>query len=287
MFDPELVGEYIDSIADELLQFGDLIQSSGPTSPQKLAQFVAQEADLKSGQHILDAGCGTGFFDILLLQHIGPAKIEGIDISKKLIKRGQHLISVSGVPQNQLNLKQGDFNKLSSIYPQNTFDRVLFLDSILYTPDYDTTLKEAKRVLKPDGKIYIKTTFPIYHPPGTEQHEILTEYKNIFLETNFLNYIFYHDFVKLLESNYFLCEKSNIIKPYDADEKKAGISQLFFNNIRPEFLGKVMKLLIKIHTTDPSTGDLTDYNYNDQDISFLAYNATPANVVIDDAEFTQ
>lgn len=51
-----------------------------------------------------------------------------------------------------MTVSQGDFHQLASLYPAETFDRVLFLESICHAEDYRAALSGAYAVLKPSGE---------------------------------------------------------------------------------------------------------------------------------------
>ena len=57
---------------------------------QRLHQEVLQSLELKGGELILDAGCGTGNFE-KLLQNTGlnNVKIEALDFSQAMLKRAK------------------------------------------------------------------------------------------------------------------------------------------------------------------------------------------------------
>ena len=58
--------------------------------------------------------------------------------------------------ENQITVREGDFHHLASIYPANSFDRILFLETICHAQDYKQVLEQAWKVLKPGGFLYIK-----------------------------------------------------------------------------------------------------------------------------------
>lgn len=156
----DLIKDYFTSIAGELIDLnGDNLQELGPSVPQELAQFIIEKADIQEGDVILDAGSGTGYIDVLITQQFARTEIIALDICPEFIKRAETITVKTGADRNRFKPKEGDFTKLSHLFEPNTFDKILFLESILYSPSLIYTLMEAKKVLKPEGQIIIKDVF--------------------------------------------------------------------------------------------------------------------------------
>lgn len=110
---------------------------------QILRQFIADKPKLK----ILDIGCGTGETLTFLKDHLTKPKLFGIDNSQIAInyakKRGhQNIVKV--------NAKKLPFE-------DDSFDYILLLDVLEHIHDDASILTEAKRVLRPNGKIIVTT----------------------------------------------------------------------------------------------------------------------------------
>lgn len=103
---------------------------------------------VKEDSKILDYGCGYGR-TIKYLINNGYTNLTGIDFSEKMIERAkkeESMIEFKVVKNNILPFKD------------NSFDAVLLLavlTCVIYDDDQDKIIKEIKRVLKPEGVIYI------------------------------------------------------------------------------------------------------------------------------------
>ncbi len=93
---------------------------------------------------ILDIGCGTGETLTFLKKSFPKAKLFGVDASNQAVKytkaRGHHAKMA---------------NALHLPFPAKSFDAVLLLDVIEHIKNDAAVIKEAKRILKPDGVIVV------------------------------------------------------------------------------------------------------------------------------------
>lgn len=107
---------------------------------------------LKDAQdkHILDAGCGDGFFTNTLTK-LG-ADVCGCDGSKKFI-------DIAKKEFCNVDFKVCDLTK-ELLYEDNSFDIVVCSLTLMDIDSIDIFLKESARVLKKDGKLI----FTIVHP---------------------------------------------------------------------------------------------------------------------------
>lgn len=107
------------------------------------------------GNRILDLGCGNGRYH----QFFKDKKIEytGIDYSEKLIE-----IAKNKYPEAEFQVADA-FNLP---FPDNFFDRIFSIAVLHHIPSLELRqqfLKEAKRVLKPEGK-FILTVWKFHRP---------------------------------------------------------------------------------------------------------------------------
>lgn len=118
-----------------------LYSKYGKISCKNIAEYLKN----KEYEKLLDIGSGTGYL-INLLSEKHEAQYTGLDLSPNMIKVA-----------NEKNIKNATFIEgVSDNLPfeDNTFDVVTCSQSFHHYPDTDKALKEAYRVLKPNG-IYI------------------------------------------------------------------------------------------------------------------------------------
>lgn len=115
-------------------------------------QELISQADVKAGQHILDLGCGTGTFVVLLKRQYASAQVVGLDPDPKALRRAKSKVRRAGV---SVQLDEGFADELP--YKESSFDRVFssFMFHHLEGEDREKSLKEVLRVLKPGGSFHL------------------------------------------------------------------------------------------------------------------------------------
>jgi len=118
-----------------------------PASPEQLAMAYCRykmAGDLAEGKSVLEVGCGSGMGLAYLATR--AARVVGGDPTPALLDEArQHL---PGTELVQLSADRLPFEDAS-------FDVVLMLEMIYYVEDLDRALAEARRVLKPGGRLFV------------------------------------------------------------------------------------------------------------------------------------
>ena len=130
---------------DQKLYWNNVAPIKEFTTPLQMDIFKKQ-VNIKA--HILDIGCGYGR-TLKELYDNGYENIMGIDFSEKMIERGKKLYP---------NLTFEIMKKGETKYYENTFDAIIVLavlTCIITDDEQMELLNEIKRILKPDGIIYI------------------------------------------------------------------------------------------------------------------------------------
>ncbi len=94
---------------------------------------------------ILDVGCGTGETLVFLKEKGLAQNVYGVDKSPLAVKYARQ--------RGLVNVREGLASKLP--YKNESFDLVLFLDVLEHIKDDVGAVKEAKRVLRPGGRVIV------------------------------------------------------------------------------------------------------------------------------------
>ena len=139
---------------------------------ERRLQMVRRHVDLE-GRRILDIGCGVGAF-VRRLRDFTP-EVYGFDIDRESVVTGAEELP-------NLALAVGEHMP----YPDASFD-VIFLHEVLEHVDNDVaTLKEARRVLAPGGRVVIFVPNRLY---PFETHGIFLGRKYVFGNMPLVNYL--------------------------------------------------------------------------------------------------
>jgi len=112
--------------------------------------------DIKAGTKIIDIACGQGYFS-RAFERAG-AKVVGADISSELIEKAKEL-SPETISFNVASADKLSFAKDAS------FDMAVIILSLQNIENLSGAIGEARRVLKPKGKLVIVLNHPAFRIP--------------------------------------------------------------------------------------------------------------------------
>lgn len=139
-----------------------------PASPEQLAmQYVRYRmaAELAPGGAVLEIGCGSGMGLPYLGEH--ARMVVGGDYTMGLLLEARRHLP-------EANLVRLDAQHLP--FRDGVFDAVLMLEMIYYVADQDAAFAEARRVLKPGGKLMV--CMPNRDRPDFNPSPFSTRYPN-------------------------------------------------------------------------------------------------------------
>jgi ubiquinone/menaquinone biosynthesis C-methylase UbiE len=113
---------------------------------------LINQAKIEKNHIVLDFGIGTATLSILVKQKHSEATVTGVDVDSKIINIAKKKILEA---KTEIHIDQYDGIVLP--YEDNTFDRVI--SSLVFhhldAKQKNNSLKEIKRVLKPNGELHI------------------------------------------------------------------------------------------------------------------------------------
>jgi ubiquinone/menaquinone biosynthesis C-methylase UbiE len=114
---------------------------------QELLETICNELEIKPGEKILEAGCGTGNLALKIKER--RAEVVGLDNCKEALDIYQKKDPTAKIVLADLREKLP--------FPDNYFDKIASNNTLYIIPKEKQldTLKELYRILKPNGKIVI------------------------------------------------------------------------------------------------------------------------------------
>jgi SAM-dependent methyltransferase len=133
------------------------------TNPHRIhfiMPFTLKQLGNVSGKIILDLGCGEGGYSRELVRK--GATVTAIDCAENAIK---YCVSKAEEEKIKINYLVRNSNDLYDI-AGNSFDTVLSSMMLMDCEDFEGTIKEITRVLKPNGKLFASVCHPCFHLSG-------------------------------------------------------------------------------------------------------------------------
>ena len=127
-----------------------------------LRKLTVDLAQVKSGDQVLDVGCGTGTLSLAAKQKVGPTgKVFGIDVLPQMVEISQRKAAEAGV---EITFQLGSIDDIP--FPPNQFDVVLCSFMIFHMSEAVRSqgIKEIQRVLKPEGRLLVLDIAPPSNP---------------------------------------------------------------------------------------------------------------------------
>ena len=135
--------ELLDTIARSLN-----VRASEPAMQAICARYMAQIA-LPRAARVLEIGCGNGATTRLIMEHMKPARLVGIDPSPVFIDMAR--AAFAGEPRVSFAVGEA----AATGQPDANFDLAIAHTVYSHLVDPEAALAEARRVLRPDGQLVI------------------------------------------------------------------------------------------------------------------------------------
>jgi ubiquinone/menaquinone biosynthesis C-methylase UbiE len=123
------------------------------------------------GMHVLDAGCGSGWYADWLVRH--GANVVAVDRSAQMVTLAERRLN------GRAQVMQGDVSALASLVHNGTFDLIVSSLVLHYLADLPAIFAEWARVLKPGGSLVFSTHHPVRPAslldPGYLQAQLIEE----------------------------------------------------------------------------------------------------------------
>lgn len=117
----------------------------------EMLDLAVEMSNVKSEEHLLDIGCGTGLLSLKFLE-AAKCTINGIDLSEDMLNIWQDKIEKLNL-SNRVKIKPGDASNLE--FEDSTFDIIASTVTLHHIKDKQQTLNKIYRLLKPKGRFVI------------------------------------------------------------------------------------------------------------------------------------
>ncbi|MDI9240685.1 methyltransferase domain-containing protein [Lysobacter sp. LF1] len=136
------------------------------------AEVLLDLARPQEGERVLDLACGTGIVARLAARRVGSGgRVTGMDLNPAMLEVAQAQAAQEGL---RIEWQQGDATTLP--FADGAFDLVLCQHGLQFVPDRTALLKEAHRVLGPQGRIALAVWENLdRHPFWARFNEVLVE----------------------------------------------------------------------------------------------------------------
>jgi SAM-dependent methyltransferase len=133
------------SVAPSWGEFGEHVDTRGAV----VARAMLDSAGLQRGERVLELACGPGGVGMAAAAIVGPdGSVVLSDIAPEMTAIAAERAKNAGlanVTTREVDLEQID-------YPDAAFDAVLCREGLMLVPDPASAVREARRILRPDGR---------------------------------------------------------------------------------------------------------------------------------------
>jgi ubiquinone/menaquinone biosynthesis C-methylase UbiE len=121
----------------------------------KRADVLASlRASLAADSTVLDLGGGPGRMAVPLAV---DCRVTLCDISEDMLRIAERTAAAAGIPEGRLTLRRLDAAEPLP-FATASFDRAVCIDVLVHLPDPVATLRELRRVLRPEGELLVDVT---------------------------------------------------------------------------------------------------------------------------------
>lgn len=126
-------------------EHADYVDSRGT----RVTQSILDAARLRRGARVLELGCGPGGVGLAAAELVGPdGAVVLSDFAPAMTSIAAERAKAAGL--TNVTIRELDLEQID--YAENTFDAVLCREGLMLVPDPASAVREARRILRPDGR---------------------------------------------------------------------------------------------------------------------------------------
>lgn len=139
-------------------------------------EAILAQCGIESGQQVADFGAGTGSFTIPLARMVGNGTVHAIDVQKDHLRKLQNDAQASGL--SNVRVLWADIETLNGTkIAARSLDWVVLANTLFGLEDKNGVFQEARRVLKPGGKLLVLDWSDSFGNLGPTPEMVVTEDK--------------------------------------------------------------------------------------------------------------
>lgn len=145
-----------------------LLKNESDLAFRRRVPLVVGYLDPRSGERILDCGCGMGF-TLRVLAQLYDCDLFGVERNPQTARRARSEVGGLGV-----RVARADATHLP--FGDDTFDKVLMTEVLEHIPDEQAALREIRRVLRPGGSYVLSVpnaNYPFWWDPINKMLELV------------------------------------------------------------------------------------------------------------------
>ncbi|MFH0842255.1 MAG: class I SAM-dependent methyltransferase [Bacteroidota bacterium] len=154
-------------------QYSEIMKEQLGREYLRFADNVIKKVNPALNSRVLEIGPGPGWAGIYLLEKRNDLKLVGLDPSPDMIRVASRNALKEGL--HEIAYTHGSAENMSK-FNDGTFNLVISRDSLHHWEDPEKVFKEIKRVLKPDGNLYIHDSRRDMNFPGRMLVTILSRF---------------------------------------------------------------------------------------------------------------
>jgi ubiquinone/menaquinone biosynthesis C-methylase UbiE len=144
-----------------------------------------EKMGIQPGMKIADFGSGVGTYTLPLARFVGElGKVYAVDVQKDLLNRLKKEAESAGVKNIEIIWADLDLSNGSKM-KDKSLDRVLIINTMFQVESREGVLKEARRILKPEGKLIIIDWEASFSGMGPESSQVISRDAMIMLVREF------------------------------------------------------------------------------------------------------
>ena len=118
----------------------------------KIVETTVELLEIQPQHRLLEIGFGGSAGLARLAERVQSGVVTGVDFSAEMVCRAERRFHKE-ISAGRMKVQQGDVSQLP--FPDESFDRVLAVNTIYFWPDTMRGLREIHRVLKADGRVAV------------------------------------------------------------------------------------------------------------------------------------